>query len=147
MFFLIFVPVVSLLATVVTVTAITVVILVDSWTYEASLADNPTVIVAEDPVSAEEARQLGWPTRRDDGDRAFYMQMGANIIWPSWVSCEDELCLVGDGDRVVVFDTHPRLKELAEFPDVSKKDRPFETLVEELGLTENQAARLLTPSS
>ena len=141
----ILVPVVTrVLVTVVTFLVIGVVLLVDHFTYHATLADNPSNVVADDPLTVSQARSIGWPTGRDDGSQAFYLYLGADFVWPSWISCEDKICLVGAGDRVVLYDLYPRISALAEL-EYNKGDKPFRTLVDELDLTEDQAARLLTP--
>ena len=128
--------------TLVVVATVAVVVLLDQAINKPDINDNPPEVVAENPVGIAEARRLGWPTGRDDGTREFHLLLGVDIIVPSWISCEDHICLVGHGNTVSIYDMHPKIKKLTKTSrDVAS---PFEKLVE-LGLTQNQAARLLTP--
>ena len=128
--------------TAVVVATIAVVVLADQRIHQPDISDNPTVEVAEDPVALREAYHLGWPTGRDDGTRGFWMYLGAEIILPQWISCEDRVCLVGHGNAVFIYDMHPRIRLFTKTSATVVS--PFWKLVE-LGLSREQAARLLTP--
>lgn len=142
----IFIPLIPIISkavvTAVVVAVVAVVVLADLRIHQPDISDNPTVEVAEDPVALPEAYGLGWPTGRDDGTRGFWMYLGAEIIFPRWISCEDSICLVGHGNAVSIYDMHPRIRKLTQTS--TTVDSPFWKLVE-LGLSREQAARLLTP--
>lgn len=111
---------------------------------ELPFADNPRVVEATAPLSTDEARQAGWPTgRNDSGPPGFALFLGADLVWPSWVSCEDAVCLAGVGDDIYLYDTHPHFARVGEI-DASLGENPFDKLVAST-LSADQARRLLTP--
>ena len=112
---------------------------------EQPFADNPRVVEAADPLSSADARQADWPTRRDDSEfgDGFMVFLGSDLVWPSWVSCEDRICLVGSGDDVLLYDAHPRFARVGAI-DASLGENPFEKLIAST-VSEEQARRLLTP--
>lgn len=111
---------------------------------EQPFADNPRVVEAADPLSDAEARRAGWPTgRRDSGPSGFSLFLGADLVWPTWVACEDRLCLAGVGDDIYLYDTFPKFARVGRI-DASLGENPFDKLVAST-VTEEQARRLLTP--
>ena len=119
---------------------------------EQPFADNPSVVIASNPVEISEAREIGWPTGRDDGptdgadqteDRIFNTYVGVETLgFPGWMSCEDRICLVEIGDKILLYDTYPDIDKIAEIDeDIAN---PFDALVA-ASVTQEQAARLLTP--
>ena len=106
--------------------------------------DNPTVVNEDEPVSAAEASRLGWPTDRHDSyfDQTPAFAVAVLTTDSEWRSCEDRICLTGTKDEVIVHDLHPRTIEVAKLS--ASEPRPFNALVN-LGISSEQAARLLTP--
>lgn len=132
---------------VVTLTAITTVVLIGSSLDrpgEQPFADNPVEVSRSNALSVAEAHEATWPTRRNDsGPTGFRTYLGADLVVPGWVSCEDRICLVGTGNQIRVYDTYPRTAKVGEISRSAGRS-PFEALTEST-ITEEQAARLLTP--
>ena len=56
-----------------------------------------------------------WPTSDsafDEGPSIYYTWLGSGFVFPTWVSCNIDYCIAGDGDAVLVTALNP-LDDLA----------------------------------
>jgi hypothetical protein len=85
-----------------------------------------------------------WPTGAgmSQGPQALYVYLGADLLFPSWVSCTDDdyVCLVGAGTTVYVYTTQP----LGRVAEISVGDPDPAQALRSLGATEQQIVELLS---
>ncbi len=88
---------------------------------------------------------IGWPTTAGivQGPPVFYTYLGAEFIFPSWVSCTDDetVCIVGAGDEVRVY-VLQKIRYVTSVP-LDAADPALELAA--LGATEEQIDELLSP--
>ncbi len=96
-----------------------------------------------DNARARVGAPSGWPTERSDSVTGLYVWFGANFVFPSWVSCYENVCIAGIDDVVWVIRTDG-LRKVAEIP-IDVED-PFQALID-LGASEELVKGLLAPEN
>jgi hypothetical protein len=82
---------------------------------------------------------IGWPTDANDGPPKLWAYFGSEFFFPDWVSCHDNDCLAGEGNKVHVYTLDPLGRDRTFRSDVAD---PVTTLISE-GFTPAQTYALL----
>jgi hypothetical protein len=82
---------------------------------------------------------IGWPTDANDGPPKLWAYFGSEFFFPDWVSCHDNDCLAGEGNKVHVYTLDPLGRDRTFRSDVAD---PVTTLTSE-GFTPAQTYALL----